>query len=245
MTLKRKGVLRQAGRMLRLRPASEAVFDRVRLAVALRSDPVYQPLTWIGRGNADAERAQGVETRWRVMLPVIEELGVRNGLDIGCNVGWYVFELASRGIPALGVESHPPYYRTAMLALQQNEIQEAGILVMNVTPNNTSLLLDSDCVILLAVWHHLVRAYGLDAATDILEKVWRKTHKVLFFETGEDEMGPEYGLPAFEPDPRTWLIDYLGRHCEGATVRHLGQHHGGSGDDVVAYRNLFAVVRSA
>src|SRR5436309_14162070 len=154
-TAKRKGVVRQVGRMLRLRPASEAVFDRVRLAIDLRSDPVYQPLNWIGRGNANAARAQGVETRWRAMLPVIEELGLRDALDIGCNVGWYVLELASRGIPAIGVEGHPPYYRTALLALQQSEIQDAGILVMTVTQTNASLLPDSDCVIVLALWHHL------------------------------------------------------------------------------------------
>jgi len=43
-----------------------------------------------------------------------------------------------------------------------------------------------------------------------------------------------------------WTMPEAGeQQGEGATVRHLGQHHGGSGDDVVAYRNLFAVVRSA
>ena len=177
------------------------------------------------------------------MLPVIRELEPASALDIGCNVGWYSLQLASLGIPTIGIEAYAPYYRTALYAAKRAPSRKFAIAAMTIDEENVRLLPGVDCTLFLAIWHHLVQDLGLDQATAVLSGVWRRTGKVLFFESGEEEMGPEYRLPELTPDARGWFTRYLGEVCVGAEVRHLGLHHGGEGGEGVAWRNLFAVVR--
>ena len=90
-------------------------------------------------------------------------------------------------------------------------------------------------------------AYGIEQAGSILSDLWNGCGQVLFFETGEQEMPPEFGLPDFGADPRRWLTDYLTDTCPGSTVTTLGRFKafgvGGGEHRNVAYRHLFAVSR--
>ena len=231
-------------RKLRLRGLTEEAWDRLRLQIDLHSDPVYQPLSWLGRTRPKATRAEGVESRWEAMLPLIEQSGAKTAVDIGCNIGWYALELASRGIVTIGIENHPPYYRTAIYAARKSAAAGLGVLVFEVTPTTAALVPSVDCTVFLAIWHHLVQAHGLDRASSVLATVWGKTEKLLFFESGEDGFPPSFSLPAFEPDAKTWLTEYLSRVCEDATVTHLGLHQGGRDETGILYRNLFALTRA-
>ena len=111
------------------------------------------------------------------------------------------------------------------------------------SPASVELLPYADVVLFLAVWHHLTRAYGLEPATAILRVVWARTRRVLFFETGEREMSPDFRLPAMEPDAQTWLTAFLAEVCEGGGVRHLGRHAAFDAAGNPVERNLFAVER--
>jgi hypothetical protein len=73
--------------------------------------------------------------------------------------------------------------------------------------------------------------------------IWSRTGKVLFFDTGENEMSPEYGLPAMTPDARSWLTSYLAETCPGSRVDHLGTHKAFDPHGQPVERNLFAVIR--
>jgi hypothetical protein len=73
--------------------------------------------------------------------------------------------------------------------------------------------------------------------------IWQGTRKVLFFDTGEDEMTPEYGLPAMTPDARSWLGAYLAVTCAGSRIERLGTHRAFDPAGVPCERNLFAVIR--
>jgi hypothetical protein len=102
----------------------------------------------------------------------------------------------------------------------------------------------ADCVLCLSIWHHFVRSYGLEAATGMLQAIWGKTGIVMFFDTGETEMTPDYRLPEMTPDPRSWLEDYLSRTCAGSRVEHLGLHRAFDPEGGPVERNLFAVLRA-
>ena len=156
---------------------------------------------------------------------------------------WFPIQLGRRGVTAIGVESAPPLYRTALYAVRRSRAENVGILALRATPQTAQALPAADCVLLLAVWHHFVRDYGLDGATEILRMIWSKTAQVLFFDTGESEMPPEFGLPDLVPDPRRWLEGYLERTCEDGRVRHLGLHDALAPDGKPVKRNLLAVVR--
>src|SRR5206468_7881112 len=82
-----------------------------------------------------------------------------------------------------------------------------------------------------------------DRATEMLQVIWAKTATVLFFDTGEYEMPPSFGLPSMLPSPRAWLTQYLEATCDAATIQHLGEHPALDAEGATCTRNLFAVIR--
>ncbi len=120
---------------------------------------------------------------------------------------------------------------------------DVGLLRLGVSPRTVRLLPHADCILLLSVWHHLVRDFGLDGASELLSAIWERTGSVLFFETaGDREMPASFGLPRMEPDARAWVEGYLAEVCPGAQLQHLGDHRSGEPDAPVL-RDLFAVRR--
>jgi SAM-dependent methyltransferase len=231
---------RGLSRIVRREWVDEA-WDWLRLKVDAFGAADYQPLS-LDPSDSAADRAAGTLSRWQAIEPLVEELRVRSAVDVGCNVGWFARNLAARGIPTVGVEAHPPLYRTAIYTARKSGAGRMGVLALQVTPETARLVPHADCTIFLAVWHHLVRRQGIAAADVVLGELWRATRTVLFFETGEDGEMPEYyELPAMTPEPRGWIHAHLEQMCPDGTVRHLGMH----ASSPTYSRNLFAVVRSA
>jgi hypothetical protein len=202
--------------------------------------PDHQALPSLG---VPGRRAAGSDSRWAAIAPLLDEVHAHTALDLGCNVGFFTFQMAHAGISAIGVESHPTFYRTALYSTRQLGARNVGILVLTLAPETVGLLPAADAVLFMALWHHLVRSHGLQGASSMLETVWARTKKVLVFETGENEMPASYGLPRMTPDAGTWLTNFLARTCEGADVAHLGMHAAVGPDGAECERNLFAVVR--
>jgi SAM-dependent methyltransferase len=200
----------------------------------------HQDLPWL---RVPGRRAAGNDSRWRAIEPIVRQTEVQTALDLGCNVGFFAIKLAYAGVTTIGVENHPTFYRTALYALRRLRLSNAGVLVITINPETVRALPSADAVLFLALWHHLVRACGLDEATEMLRVVWAKTRGVLFFETGEAEMPASFGLPAMGHDSTAWLTRYLEELCEGATIRHLGKHRALAPDGSECERNLFAIVR--
>ena len=159
----------------------------------------YQPLPWVNLN--EAERDEGTLSRWQTIRPWLERTSVRSALDVGCERGFFTLSLASAGIPAIGVENDPPAYRTALYAIRKAEIENAGVLMITITPANIGVLPAADTVLFLSLWHHFVRQHGLEAATAMSSALWERTRKVLFFDTGELEMPESFGLPSMTPSP--------------------------------------------
>jgi hypothetical protein len=205
----------------------------------------YQELPWLGL--TFGQRAAATRTRWERMRPIALELEVASALDLGANVGWFAFKLAELGIPTIAVEREPRFIRTALFARRKLGNVNAGVLasflVMDLNSANASLLPQVDCVVFLSVWHHLVREFGFDEATAMLTSMWERARRVLFFDTGEDEVPPSWGLPRMTPDAPRWLERYLLCTCAGSHVVHLGMHEAIGPHNTPCPRSLFAVVR--
>lgn len=215
--------------------------DRVRFQLDRRKLD-YQPLPWLGVDHAP--RARGVRSRWRSMSAVIDDVGGETAVDIGCNAGYFVISLATRGVATVGVESDARYARVLAHARDRLHIDNVGVLTLKLSPTTQSLVPGTDITLLLSVWHHVVRDFGLDAANRILAKLWDRTQRVMFFETGEDEMPGSWGLPHMGPDPAAFLHGFLLERCHGSKVEHLGLHAAFDADRNPCKRNLFAVIRT-
>jgi hypothetical protein len=230
-------------RRLVRREAVDAVVDRLRFHIDTFPFGLYQPVSSLP--GSRATRARGSETRWGAMRPVLEANGVRSAVDIGACEGYFSLMLAEAGVSTIALEGKPANVRTTLYAVLRSGVTNIGVLALVLTPENIDLMPSAECILCLSIWHHFVRFYGLEAATAMLRAIWRKTGVVMFFDTGETEMTPDYGLPEMTPDPRSWLEDFLSRTCAGSRVEHLGRHRAFDPEGGSVERNLFAVLRSA
>ena len=230
-------------RRLVRREAVDAVVDRLRFHIDTFPFGLYQPVSSLP--GAQATRARGSETRWEAIRPVLEANGVGSAVDIGACEGYFSLMLAETGVSTIALEGKPANYRTTLYAVRRSGLANIGVLALVLKPENVEMMPSADCVLCLSIWHHFVRSYGLEAATEMLQAIWRKTGVVMFFDTGETEMTPDYGLPEMTPDTRSWLEDYLSRTCAGSRVEHLGLHRAFDPEGGPVERNLFAVLRTA
>jgi len=227
------------------RVVSRAVIDNILDHVRFRIDTfphgVYQPVASLPVGRAT--RGVGSESRWQAILPVVREQAVESAVDIGACEGYFSIMLGEAGIPTIALEGAAGAARTAAFAVRRSGLEDVGVLALELTPDNVVLVPASDCTICLSIWHHFVRYNGLETATEMLATIWSRTSKVLFFDTGENEMTPDYGLPQMTPDARSWLTAYLAEACEGSRIEHLGTHAAFDPAGRTVERNLFAVIR--
>lgn len=116
--------------------------------------------------------------KWRGLAPHIpEDLTGWRALDIGCNAGFYSFELARRGARVLGIDCDPHYLEQAQWASQQYGLQDRvsfkKMQVYDLAREPESF----DLVLFMGVFYHL--RYPLLA----LDIVAQKTRKLMIFQT--------------------------------------------------------------
>jgi len=203
----------------------------------------YQPLPWLGL--KDADRGSGTVERWKVIAHEIQVRPNASAMDIGCNVGFFVFSLAKLGFETIGVEGDDIFWRIARHAARRMEAGNVGLLNMYVTPKNIDLLPKTDVIIFLSVFHHWSRYFGFEEAATMLSKLWDHCGSQMFFETGENEMPGYYNLPDMGSESGPWLHDFLARVCRASEVTYLGQFKafapGGNEKEAVVMRNLFCL----
>jgi SAM-dependent methyltransferase len=230
--------LAAARRIVPRQPIDDAI-DWVRYKVDSPDSLAYQPEAGSNGDRGAGGRGGGTESRWNAIWPVVQECEAKTAVDIGCNLGWFAINLGLKGVAAVGVEGHPPAYRSATYLARKSGADNVFVLAMNVSAENVSLVPHADATLCLSVWHHIVRHQGLASADAVLSQLWAGTKNVLVFETGETEMPAAYNLPPMTPNPRRWITNYLEERCPQGAVRHLGFH-----ESAPTYsRNLFAVVR--
>jgi hypothetical protein len=209
------------------------------------STAAYQPLPELGKRVAG--RAEGSESRLAAIVEALDRYGISSGtaLDLGANNAYFSIALARKGFSSVAVESSPPSYRTAIYAIRRAKlVDKVAVTVSLMTPQNIAALPATDVVLFLSLWHHFVREHGMDTALAMLEEIWAKTNRVLFFEMGEEETPAFFNLPPLEPDARTWITKLLEEHCAGGVVEHLGENQAFAPDQSPVMRSLFAVRRA-
>jgi hypothetical protein len=222
--------LRLARRFVSRSQLDDAV-DQLRLRFDTFPDGLYQPVPALG--VRISQRAAGCESRWRAIEPLLQRLKPATAVDIGANACFFALKLAEHGCLVTAVESGPTNVRTAVLAVRRSRQPRVAVMSLEITPQNLALIPHADVTLFLAVWHHLVRAHGLQAATQMLSAIWAHTSHVLIFESRAFT-----GAPA---DMQTWLPQQLRSACPGGRVESLGLHPAAAPGS--PRRELFAVIR--
>ncbi len=130
--------------------------------------------------------------KWEALAPHLPaDLTGWRALDIGCNAGYYSFELARRGARVLAMDCDPHYLRQARWAAERYglaervEFREMQVYDLAREPERF------DLVLFLGVFYHLRYPFlGLDT-------VARKVQRLLVFQT---LTMPEHGAAAVPED---------------------------------------------
>jgi hypothetical protein len=234
---------RALGRLGITRQTVDRRLDRLRFALDTSPSLDYHPLPWLGKEHG--QRVGGTESRWRVIETVVDELPIGSAVDVGANVGWFSISLAKRGIPTLAIEREPKFFRTLLYARSRLDLDDLSVLITSLDEHNLAAVPKSDLMLFLSVWHHLVKAHGYEAAVGLLSQLWARTEQVMFFDTGEKELPPDYGLPSLDPTAEVVLSDMLKRACPEGTVVRYGRHEAFAPTGEPCQRTLYAIFRKA
>lgn len=203
------------------------------IAAVDETTSAYQPVDVLGIA-VDPTTHRRIESRWHAIAPVLGRIGAQSALDIGAAEGFYSLRMAATGIPVVALEAkerpHRVLQRAISILAPSGQLSQ---LRMTVSPETVELLPSADAVLLLAVWHHWVRDYGLVQAERMLTTTWERSNKALFFESGEN-MPAAYGLPDFGPHPLSAITERLERACPDSSIEFLGRH---------PERHLFVIIR--
>lgn len=186
----------------------------------------YQPLPWVGIHKAKI-RGEATVDRWKAISPLL--INNKSLKDVGCCVGYFChMATETYSINTIGIDINDRYLRIANFTKSHvlnghNEI----FLNLKIDINTVEMLPQTDATILFSLWHHWVYTYGIDKATEILIKIWNKTNKILFFESGEEETKEEFKLP-FNENAKEWLFNYLTKNLSNAKIEKLGEFSAGN-----------------
>lgn len=110
--------------------------------------------------------------KWAQIGPALpEHLEGWSALDIGCNAGFYTFELARRGARVTGIDVDPHFLRQARWAAEQFGLEEAVEFRQAQVYDLAHLQERYDLVLFLGVFYHL--RYPLLGLDIVAEKVKR------------------------------------------------------------------------
>jgi tRNA (mo5U34)-methyltransferase len=116
--------------------------------------------------------------KWRDIAPFIpEDLSGWRALDIGCNAGYYSFELARRGARVVGIDRDPHYLQQARWAAKQYGVEDRVDFRLMQVYDLAREPEAYDLVLFLGVFYHL--RYPLLA----LDIVAQKTLQLMIFQT--------------------------------------------------------------
>jgi dTDP-glucose 4,6-dehydratase len=131
--------------------------------------------------------------KWQELAPHLpQDLNGWRVLDIGCNAGFYSFELAKRGAKVLGIDVDARYLAQARWAAREFDLQNQTEFRQMTVYDLARLDQQFDLVLFMGVFYHLrYPLLGLDI-------VARRVKKLLVFQTltmpGEEVIEPVYEL---------------------------------------------------
>lgn len=140
--------------------------------------------------------------KWREIASHIpEDLTGWRALDIGCNAGFYSFELARRGARVVGIDRDPHYLEQARWAARQYGLEDRVDFKLMQVYDLVREPGSFDLVLFMGVFYHL--RYPLLA----LDIVAQKTSRLMLFQTLALPGREVAGQPDFRLNERGGLLE--------------------------------------
>ncbi len=176
----------------------------------LQLPEVYQPVVVPGLSYLRPKRP--CEDRLELIMSDLDDRGARIN-DIGCQIGFFSFSLASKGYSVTGYDMET---RNISICHRLNELKEISLKpkFFNIkldleTIDNFELV---DYTLCLAVFHHIIHYRGLVVAKKLIALLRKKIEKKIYFEVGQSNEPVEpwaNSLPDMGIDPFMWIAEFL------------------------------------
>lgn len=112
-----------------------------------------------------------------------------NILDIGCNNGFFLFNLLDKDSIGLGIDSD----RNSIIISNSTSFlknkKNISFLNINIHSKNIKNIPSYDTILFMSVFHHLVYNLGKEESLKILKLICQKTNENLIFDTGQINEG--------------------------------------------------------
>ncbi len=194
--------------------AATVALLRVRLfwQVRLGLLKVYQPHPFGEHWRGNAAELRACTDRLEAIVSNLPTDIPLSTLDIGCNLGYFTFQMAQRGGLCIGIDAGRKEIMAAEALARIYDAPNAIFTRMQIAPGIGPKLPQVDLVICLSIFHHLVRSFGEPTALEIMEQVAGAANRFLVFETGQpNEATAKWAseLSFMGPDPDTWTRNFL------------------------------------
>ena len=176
-----------------------------------RSYHPYQPVSINGKPICPGERKHS--DRFAVIRNVIESIGAKTVLDLGCAEGYFVEQAATQcGCIALGIDADVRRLSLAQASVALNRVQGAGFMYGELTPEFVRMLPMFDGILFMSLLHHMMYERGVPYALEYMKELRAKTSKFLIFDMGQsDETENAWAslLPDMGSHPHLWVQQFL------------------------------------
>lgn len=178
----------------------------------LRLSARYQPDPFAEQPSLRSPTLRGCYDRFAAFSHFLPPEGPLSVLDIGCNDGFFVFQMAKRRGVCIGVDKDRNAIMVATARAALHNMQNAMFSQVAINKGNVSGLPDVDVVICLSVFHHWVYRLGLDEAKALLGMITSHAKHFLVFETGQPEERETRwasDLAFMGSDSTAWVREFL------------------------------------
>jgi len=154
------------------------------LKLKYRFDAFHTPLPMIGinRGHSlTSGKGRGSAKKLKAILSNFPE-NSKTIIDIGSNNGFFSISLALKDFCVIGYEPDCELVKVAEFTSHRLKIGKVAFFNIGIDFQNIDFVPESDVSLVLSVFHRWVEMFGYNTAIKMLEIIWQKTRKAMFFE---------------------------------------------------------------
>ena len=152
----------------------------------------------------------------RIRASISQTLGVgpqASVLDLGCNEGYFPLRLASEGFWVTGIDGGSNYVNVAKFLQQRFSVNRASFHEILADRDTILRLPTFDVVLFMSVFQKWCSQYGLLEAREMLDLLWGKTKRVMYFEMSDslDSVESVKGAIPYMGESKDQCREYVGK----------------------------------
>jgi len=144
------------------------------------------------KGRSYQEKRDNEENWMMIEQQIHNE--AKNLLDIACDIGFYSFRAAQKGIFTVGFDILHHSIKKANQQVHNKNQENIAFMNLSLNPSNVSLLPKFDVILCLSVYQHFCRIFNEENARKMVAGIFSKCEKQFFFQipSKKNKYGPDF-----------------------------------------------------